>query len=728
MKQLLPVMFLFITAFIQAQSLKEFHVIEREPDEVQAVQASVQYPDNAILFVYSAMNNLSFRSSVGGINQQRYNDRANRYEILITPQRQIIFVSATGFIEQRLALVNPSPKQPFYYEVEERRGQDEARVIFIVEPKDAKLYIDEIPIEINNSVSAPVGQVNLRLEREGYRSIEKVITIDPQQVNYNFKLDEIDLRPYTITSNVEGARIKLGDDEIGSTDASKSFGDFLFPGVYTFTLSKALFKTTVQTIEISESSPNTFRIDLEKNVGTLSLNVTPRDAVVEINGDRRQGRSFELLPRMYTVTVKREGYEPVSRTVDIKLGETMQLDISLEPHVGSIQFSVTPATANAKLIGRDGKVVETWRGVNILNDIPVGSYTIEVSASGYQTQNRRVEVSKDERTRVEVSLQAGSQQTTTRNAVKPTSKPSIGRSSRTFHRIAANEGFYFAASIDFPLGFNRTTLRTYDRHHFIYNPNSEFFRFESDRYGFQDASKNSMVVPFGLSLRIDYNLNASGIFKNFSVSVEPFFSSLQNTFYDRIDPLDYPKLQGEVLSMQVNDVDTILRYVFENALRFQRWGARFGIRPIPQVELLFPLQHVGFQFQHRVPCINCQENNVEAGKFTLGYGVRLGHTFSNGIGLYYYWEGWNANFSEFINEGAPVYVDPDRFDYTSARSRIVGFEFQIPVYSNHLTLKYENPKISGGMDGAFTNDLNIDPSNINSISMHYWQMRYTINF
>lgn len=722
-KQLLSLLIL-LSGWMHGQSLKEFHVIEREPDQVQAVQASTQYPDNAILFVYSIMNNLSFRSSVGGINQQRYNERASRYEILVSPQRQIIFVSATGFIEQRLALINPSPKQPFYYEVEERRGQDEARVIFIVEPKDAKLYIDEIPIEINKSVSAPIGQVNMRLEKSGFRTIEQVITIDPKQVNYNFRLESIDLERYMILSNVEGASIKLGEDEIGSTDVSKSFGAFLFPGVYTFTLSKAMYRTKSETVEISENSPNRFRIELEKNVGILALNLTPKDAEVEINGENRTGSRFELLPGAYSVRVKKHGFEPFTTNVNISLNETTPLEVKLESQVGSIQFSVTPANAKSKLIAGDGKVIESWEGVEILRNIPVGFYNIEVSASGFQTQRRGVEVTKDKRAIVEVSLRQGQEKS---SGSTPKSKQP-----RSFYRIAEQDGVYFAASIDFPIGFNLTTLRTYDRHYFIYNPNSDLLRFESNRYGFQDASKNSVVVPLGLSFKIDYRglISGSGFFKDFTLSFEPFFSTLQNTFYDQIDPLDYPKLEGGIsqTGFPITEVDTIFRFLFENALQFRRWGARFGVKPIPQVEFLLPLQRVGFQFQHRIPCINCQENNVDVGKFTLGYGLRIGHTFSNGIGVYGYWEGWNAHFSEFLDESAPVFIDPEINGYTSSSSRIIGFEFQIPVYTNHLTIKYENPRVRGGFDGAFTNALNIDNSNINSISMHYWQMRYTVNF
>jgi hypothetical protein len=119
MKHLLPLIFLLSTLSLTAQ-LREFHITERAPDGTSVVQANTDYPDNAMILVYSDLQELDFRSSVGAINQQRYNARANRYEILVSPQRQILFVATRGFIEQRIALINPTPKQVYYYQVEVR--------------------------------------------------------------------------------------------------------------------------------------------------------------------------------------------------------------------------------------------------------------------------------------------------------------------------------------------------------------------------------------------------------------------------------------------------------------------------------------------------------------------------------------------------------------------------------------------------------------------------------
>jgi hypothetical protein len=52
MKHLFPLIFLLTTISLSAQ-LREFHITEREPDGTSVVQASTDFPDNAMILVYS---------------------------------------------------------------------------------------------------------------------------------------------------------------------------------------------------------------------------------------------------------------------------------------------------------------------------------------------------------------------------------------------------------------------------------------------------------------------------------------------------------------------------------------------------------------------------------------------------------------------------------------------------------------------------------------------------
>jgi formylglycine-generating enzyme required for sulfatase activity len=407
MKHLYPYIFILFTFSLSAQ-LKEFHVTEREPDGTSVVQASTEYPDNAMILVYSDLEGLDFRSSVGGINQQRYNSRANRYEILVSPQRQILFVAARGYIEQRIALINPSPKAVFYYMVEERSGQDEASVIFLVEPRDAKLFVDNIPTEINKTVSVPLGTVNIRLEREGYRPIDEPLVISAEQVNYEFKMREVEPEIVHIEANEVGARVIFDGLEKGNTDGAKRLSLFLYPGEYTVEVQKSGYLTHTQTIVVEEGKENRFRFQLEKNTGIIVFNVQPNNATILVNKTKIDGqKQIERTPGRYRIDIELKDYEPYSETIDLKRGERQNINATLTPHTGSLQFSVVPSTAQVILRTAQGNEIKRWQGLQMMRDLPAGDYEAEVSASGYATEKRAFSIKKEERATVEVSLEKG---------------------------------------------------------------------------------------------------------------------------------------------------------------------------------------------------------------------------------------------------------------------------------------------------------------------------------
>ena len=123
---------LFILPFVAKAQLKEFEIGEMPRPDVAVVQANAQWPDDALLLVYSSLDGLQFRSSMGAVDKQTYNNTAGRYEILVKPVKQMMFVAKPGFMELKIATINPNPKDVFYYKVEEESKPD-ARVEEVME-------------------------------------------------------------------------------------------------------------------------------------------------------------------------------------------------------------------------------------------------------------------------------------------------------------------------------------------------------------------------------------------------------------------------------------------------------------------------------------------------------------------------------------------------------------------------------------------------------------------
>ena len=426
MKHFVTIVFCVLLFNVSAQSLKEFHVTERSSDGTSVVQANARYPDNAMILVYSAMPNLSFRSSVGGINQQQYNARANRYEILVSPQRQILFVSAFDYIEQRIALINPAPKNVYYYEVEPRSGQDEVAVYFDVTPGNAKLFIENIPHPINTTTRVPKGEVSLRIEREGFRTIEQLVVISEEQVKYDFVMQEVDVVPLSIVSNVSEAAVVIDGKDRGQTDSFKRRNMFLFPGIYNIEVRKNGYISQIQTVEIFENKENVVDFELLKNTGTVEFVLIPANTGIKINREVVCGeRIIELAPGTYRVDLEAEGHQSETFTLTIDRGETQVIHKQLNQQMGSIQATVSPSVAQVILVNNDGQEVERWKGIKLLNEVPVGEYTLEMSAPGFQSKRERIVVEEGERTVVDITLSESQSEVVTSFASPNRMKQSI---------------------------------------------------------------------------------------------------------------------------------------------------------------------------------------------------------------------------------------------------------------------------------------------------------------
>ena len=110
--------FLLTTAIalpiLTTAQLKEFEVSEMDRPDVPVVQANVDFPDDAIMLVYSSLKDLNFRSSLGAIDKVSYNSQSNRYEVFFKPNKQMLFVYASNFVEQKIETFNPNPKDELF--------------------------------------------------------------------------------------------------------------------------------------------------------------------------------------------------------------------------------------------------------------------------------------------------------------------------------------------------------------------------------------------------------------------------------------------------------------------------------------------------------------------------------------------------------------------------------------------------------------------------------------
>lgn len=396
--KIIGIVFGFLSVFIgtsAAQTPLQRMIVTQMESNVPSV--TLDYPGQAIVVIESTMGNLRFGSNMNGIVAQS-RPTPGEYVLFVEPQNQILTIDAPGFIQQRYPLRGLSARQVVNLRVEpEQQTSELISVIFNVEPGDALLYVDGEQTVINQTVRLPDGDVTLRLEREGYRTIEEDITISAENIQFTYRLEEVEDVPVLFYTNTGGATISIDGVERGQTDQAGNLGIFLFPGNYIAEVRRSGYLTIVDERTVTESSDNRFDFELQRNIARLLLTLEPADAIVSINRQVYGSQTeFDLAPGRYRLEVERVGHDPFTETFDLTLNEELQKQVSLQAHTGRLRVEVSPLSAQVELRNSDGEMVRRWQGLQVIRDLPVGEYQLLAEAEGHSGYRDIIEITRNQ--------------------------------------------------------------------------------------------------------------------------------------------------------------------------------------------------------------------------------------------------------------------------------------------------------------------------------------------
>jgi len=273
-------------------------------------------------------------------------------------------------------------------------------VTIFAQPEDARIIVDGKPAQSGKPVELSKGSHRLHIEKQGYKTLDEQIQVSKDNVVFNKTLQEVELQQVQIKSVPTDAQIIVDGVEKGVTDR----GLFLYPASYQLKLQKTGYVEINETITVREGATNVFSYNLNKNSATLTLNVNPSDARVLINKEDYSGKSnVELAPGQYKIEISKAGYYDQSETMTIARGETPRKNYTLIAKTGKLQFNVQPLEAKVTL-KQNGRTVETWQGMKLLNSLPVGSYDVECSANGYQSETKPVNISEGKTAVLDIAM------------------------------------------------------------------------------------------------------------------------------------------------------------------------------------------------------------------------------------------------------------------------------------------------------------------------------------
>lgn len=379
--------------------LEELEVRDIDPSTSSTmIPVFADYPDHAAIIVNSSITNLRFDSNVEVIADLS-DPNVGEYRIIIPPFRQSISVTSPGFKQLRFAVPVTAPRQVLFYEIEPLIVTEELiPIVLSLNHLDATVTIDNISYDPNLAIRLEEGSYTIRIEKEGYRTIEEEIEVDDDSFRFDYELEVIQLTTVTYTSDPPDARIEINNVEVGQTNRQ----EFQFPGTYFIRITKPGFKTIQQSITVvenrsSDPSLNEFHFRLEQSIGELNLTLNPPNSTIFLNNESYGSQSnIRVSPGAYLLEVKKQGYTGYTEPITINEGDEISKTITLEQIIGSFRMTVQPINTRMRLVNSENEVFQEWEGATIINNMPIGTYRLMGNLDGYDNYVEEITIFRDQ--------------------------------------------------------------------------------------------------------------------------------------------------------------------------------------------------------------------------------------------------------------------------------------------------------------------------------------------
>jgi len=233
------------------------------------------------------------------------------------------------------------------------------------------------------------GNYRLDLSRNRYHNqTNRQIQIrDGQTTSHSFELKP-KFGTLVINSQPSGSKVLIAGQDRGQTPLKLEQMD---SAQYLIEVEQSLYLTYTKTVAVRDGETTELEADLVSNFGTLDFSqVSPAGAAISINGKGygRSPKQVDLDPGSYQVELSKTGYESQEiGGVLVVRGQTEVIRDQLVQMVGKLKILSHPAEAEIQLNGKSYGTTP-----NIVSNLPVGDYQLQLSKEGYQSYQQRVTV------------------------------------------------------------------------------------------------------------------------------------------------------------------------------------------------------------------------------------------------------------------------------------------------------------------------------------------------
>jgi len=255
----------------------------------------------------------------------------------------------------------------------------------------------------NFSFLVPRGNVQVRVQKNGFRTFETVVKAGTSPINLHVRLDRLGgpaapgptpppvvIQNHTlrVTANVTGAEVIINNVSAGRTPFSAS----LAPGSYTLVVRAPGYADYSENLRISGSQ--SVNANLQPMMVPLNLGNLRPGAEIFLNGARigtanSSTFSAQVAPGTYTLTIRLGGF--LDFTSQITVGSAPQtVSPVFQPMSASYTFNIPTSMMNPDTHGNpwsqlrlyiDGAPQKDFRG-----EVAPGRHTIRLSSGAFQLE------------------------------------------------------------------------------------------------------------------------------------------------------------------------------------------------------------------------------------------------------------------------------------------------------------------------------------------------------
>ena len=264
------------------------------------------------------------------------------------------------------------------------------RLTVQTDPPQATVKLLNLKTSYQPGLALAPGRYSVEVSQAGYETQRLTVTLADSDVTVPVTLtkqSEPERYRLTVRPDPANAKIRL----VGVKAAYKP-GVALAPGRYTVEVSQTGYETQRLTVTLADSdvtAPVTLTKEPEPERYRLTVRPDPANAKIRLVGVKAAYKpGVTLAPGRYTVEVSQAGYETQRLTVTLADSDvTVPVTLTKEPEPERYRLTVRPDPADARV-----RLLGTSTAYRPGVALAPGSYTVEVSRSGYDAQRLTVRI------------------------------------------------------------------------------------------------------------------------------------------------------------------------------------------------------------------------------------------------------------------------------------------------------------------------------------------------